>query len=127
MLGLVIKRLNTVTIYVSDQGRSLGFYVDKLGFEKRADRDMGPSGRWIEVCPPGADTGLVLARGDAFDKSDRVGSAADLIFITDDIYEAHKTLGARDVPVTEPQVQAWGTSFIATDPDGLSVLLMQPR
>jgi len=56
-----------------------------------------------------------------------VGSAADLIFVTDDVDEAHKALTARDVSVTEPQVQAWGTSFIATDPDGLDVLIMQPR
>jgi lactoylglutathione lyase len=123
----VITRLNTVTVYVSDQDRSLDFYVGKLGFEKRADRDMGPSGRWIEVCPPGADTGLVLVRGDAFGKEDRVGSAADLIFVTGDVDEVHKTLATREVPVTEPQVQAWGTSFIATDPDGLDVLIMQPR
>ena len=123
----MITRLNTVTVYVSDQQRSVAFYVDKLGFEKRADRTMGPAGRWIEVCPPGADTGLVLVRGDAFDKPDRVGSAADLIFTTDDVHDAHKTLAARDVPVTEPQAQAWGTSFIATDPDGLDVLIMQPR
>jgi lactoylglutathione lyase len=123
----VITRLNTVTVYVSDQQKSLDFYVDKLGFEKRADRDMGPAGRWIEVCPPGADTGLVLARGDAFEKQDRVGSSADLIFQTGDVYAAHKTLLARDVPVTDPQVQAWGTSFVATDPDGLDVLIMQPR
>lgn len=69
----------------------------------------------------------MLVRGDAFDKQDRVGSAADLIFVTDDVDEAHKALTARDVSVTEPQVQAWGTSFIATDPDGLDVLIMQPR
>jgi lactoylglutathione lyase len=123
----VITRLNTVTVYVSDQQKSLDFYVDKLGFEKRADRDMGPAGRWIEVCPGGADTGLVLARADAFDKQDRVGSSADLIFQTGDVVAAHKTLLARDVTVTEPHVQAWGTSFIATDPDGLDVLIMQPR
>jgi hypothetical protein len=69
----------------------------------------------------------VLVRGDAFDKQDRVGSAADLVFVTDDLDATHKALATRDVPVTEPQRQAWGTSFIATDPDGLDVLIMQPR
>jgi catechol 2,3-dioxygenase-like lactoylglutathione lyase family enzyme len=123
----VISRLNTVTVYVSDQQKSLDFYVEQLGFEKRADRDMGPAGRWIEVCPVGADTGLVLAGAEAFEKQDRVGSSADLVFATEDIDAAHKTLLARDVTVTEPQVQAWGSSFVATDPDGLEILIMQPR
>jgi hypothetical protein len=85
---------------------------------------MGPAGRWIEVCPVGAATGLVLVRGDAFDKQDRVGSSADLVFDTDDVYAAHKTLA---VEVSEPHVQAWGTSFQVTDPDGLAVLIRQPR
>jgi lactoylglutathione lyase len=123
----VITHLNTVTVYVSDQQRSLDFYVDKLGFEKRADRDMGPAGRWIEVCPVGAATGLVLVRGDAFDKQDRVGSSADLVFDTDDVYAAHKTLAGCGVEISEPHVQAWGTSFQVTDPDGLAVLIRQPR
>ena len=123
----MIRHLNTVTVYVSDQQKSLDFYVDKLGFSKRADRDMGPAGRWIEVCPSGAETALVLARGDVFEKQDRVGSSADLVFATDDVDAAHKTLVARDVTVTEPDAQAWGTSFVVTDPDGLEVLIMQPR
>ena len=123
----MITHLNTVTVYVSDQQGSLDFYVDKLGFEKRADRDMGPAGRWIEVCPAGAATGLVLVRGDAFDRQDRVGSSADLVFDTDDVYAARKTLAGRGVDVTEPHVQAWGTSFQVTDPDGLTVLIRQPR
>jgi lactoylglutathione lyase len=123
----VITHLNTVTVYVSDQQRSLDFYVGVLGFAKRADRDMGPAGRWIEVCPPGAETGLVLVRGDAFDRQDRVGSSADLVFESDDVYAAHKELVARGADVTEPHVQAWGTSFQVTDPDGLAVLIKQTR
>ncbi|HJT96046.1 MAG TPA: VOC family protein [Mycobacterium sp.] len=123
----MITHLNSVTVYVSDQQRSLDFYVDTLGFEKRADRDMGPAGRWIEVRPAGAATGLVLVRGDAFGKQDRVGSAADLVFDTDDIHAAHKTLAGRGADVTEPHVQAWGASFQVTDPDGLAVLIRQPR
>lgn len=44
-----------------------------------------------------------------------MGSAADLIFVTDDVDEAHTAMAERDV------------SFIVTDPDGLDVLIMQPR
>ena len=123
----MITHLNTVTVYVGDQQRSVDFYVDKLGFEKRADRDMGPAGRWVEVCPPGAETGLVLVPGAAFERQDRVGSSADLVFESDDVYAAHKALAARGVDVTEPDVQAWGTSFQVADPDGLVVLIKQSR
>ena len=102
----MISHLNTVTVYVSDQQRSLEFYVDKLGFEKRADRDMGPAGRWIEVCPADAATGLVLARGDAFGRADSVGRSADLVFETNDVYAEHAALAERGVDVTDPHSQA---------------------
>lgn len=113
----MITHLNSVTVYVSDQQRSVDFYVDKLGFEIRADQDMGPAGRWIEVCPPGAATGLVLVRGDAFDRPDRVGKSADLILATGDIAA---TTGhcASGVPVTEPHPQAWGRRASPPTPTG---------
>ena len=69
----------------------------------------------------------MLARGDAFGRQDRVGSSADLVFDTDDVDVAHKTLAGRGVDATEPHVQAWGTSFQVTDPDGLAILIRQPR
>lgn len=123
----MITNLATVTVYVSDQQKSLDFYVDKLGFEKRADQDMGPMGRWLEVAPPGAATGLVLARADAFAKQHRVGDSADLVFETGDVSAVHERLRARGVAVTEPDSQAWGTSVKVTDPDGLTILVRQPR
>jgi catechol 2,3-dioxygenase-like lactoylglutathione lyase family enzyme len=36
--------VGTVFVPVSDQDRALAFYVDKLGFEKRADLGYGDDG-----------------------------------------------------------------------------------
>jgi hypothetical protein len=49
-----ISQVGTVFIPVGDQERALEFYLDKLGFEKRADFPYGEGRRWIEVAPPGA-------------------------------------------------------------------------
>jgi hypothetical protein len=49
-----ISQVGTVFIPVGDQDRALEFYLDKLGFEKRADFPYGKGSRWIEVAPPGA-------------------------------------------------------------------------
>jgi catechol 2,3-dioxygenase-like lactoylglutathione lyase family enzyme len=123
----LITHVNTVTIYVSDQQQSLDFYVDVLGFEKRSDRDMGSAGRWIEVAPAGAQTGLVLASGAAFEKTDRIGDSADLVFATDNLDEVYGRLRSRPATVSAPDRQAWGASIEVTDPDGLVVLIMQHR
>jgi catechol 2,3-dioxygenase-like lactoylglutathione lyase family enzyme len=47
---------------VSDQDRAIDFYVDKLGFEKRADIPFGNGYRWVEVAPGDAETTIALAR-----------------------------------------------------------------
>jgi catechol 2,3-dioxygenase-like lactoylglutathione lyase family enzyme len=49
----------TVGIPVTDQERSLRFYVDELGFETRVDRPLGGGRRWIEVAP--AESRVTLA------------------------------------------------------------------
>src|SRR5918999_3640908 len=55
-----ISDVGTVFVPVSDQDRSLEFFVDQLGFEKRADFLYGGRHRWIEVAPPGAANAIGL-------------------------------------------------------------------
>jgi catechol 2,3-dioxygenase-like lactoylglutathione lyase family enzyme len=47
-----LSQIGTVCIPVSDQDRMIDFYVEKLGFEKRADVPFGGGYRWVEVAPP---------------------------------------------------------------------------
>lgn len=122
----MITRINTITLYVSDQAKSKAFYVDLLGFEVRREADMGPMGTWLEVAPTGADTGFMLADAAAFAKQDRVGDSADLVFHTDDVAGLHRTLLAAGVTVTEPETQQWGTFVKVTDPDGLAFVVSEP-
>jgi catechol 2,3-dioxygenase-like lactoylglutathione lyase family enzyme len=56
-----IRKIGVVCIPVSDQDRMIEFYVDTLGFEKRADVPFGNGYRWVEVAPTGADTTIALA------------------------------------------------------------------
>jgi lactoylglutathione lyase len=108
-------------IEVADQERSLKFYADVLGFEVRTDvlmGPMGPTGRWIEVAPPGAQTTLVLSDAAAFGKQDQIGSSADITFRSDDVFALHKSLTASGADVSEPEKQDWGTFVHVTDPTG---------
>lgn len=124
---VVITKINTVTLYVSDQLKSRDFYVEQLGFEVRREADMGPMGRWLEIAPEGAQTGFMLANASAFGKQDRVGASADIVLHSDDVVSLHQRLVAAGVPVTEPDSQAWGTFIKVTDPDGLEFVVSQPR
>src|SRR5262249_59025752 len=55
-----IGKVATVVVPVSDQDRAIEFYVDTLGFEKRADVPFGEGYRWVEVGPAGADTTIAI-------------------------------------------------------------------
>src|SRR3954465_5532676 len=55
-----IAKIGVVCIPVSDQDRAIEFYVDTLGFEKRADVPFGNGYRWVEVAPAGADTTIAI-------------------------------------------------------------------
>jgi lactoylglutathione lyase len=114
----VITSLATVALYVSDQERARQFYTDLLGFTVTTDAPMGPQGRWLEVVPPGGQTGFMLADAAGFDKAGRVGNSADVTLRCPDVAELHRDLVAKGVTVTEPEVKAWGTFFRFTDPDG---------
>lgn len=110
--------ISTVTLYVTDQGRARDFYVDALGFDVRADQDMGPMGRWLEVTPAAGATAFVLADAATFEKAAVVGSSADVTLATDDLVGLHERLTAKGVAVTDVRRAEWGTYFQVTDPDG---------
>jgi catechol 2,3-dioxygenase-like lactoylglutathione lyase family enzyme len=55
-----IAKLGVVCIPVSDQERAIEFYVDTLGFEKRADVPFGNGYRWVEVAPAGGETTIAI-------------------------------------------------------------------
>ncbi len=56
-----ISTIGLVTIPSSDQDRSIEFYVETLGFEKRTDVPFGGGYRWVEVYAPVGTTGIALS------------------------------------------------------------------
>ena len=92
-----IRQVGTVFVPVADQDRALRFYLDKLGFEKRADFPYGGDRHWIEVAPPGAANSIALVP-----PSEGKGTGGDqthCAFASEDIEADHATLRARGVDV----------------------------
>lgn len=122
----MITHIAVTAVYVSDEEQALDFYVNKLGFEKRADEAMGDGLRWIEVAPPGATTRLVLTRGFGDWSADKVGKFAGIVFAPDDIDATYQELTARGVEFTEPPTrQPWGVQAQFVDQDGNGFVLVQ--
>ena len=63
-----MTHLQLVTLVVREYEPAIRFFVDVLGFELAEDSaattTSGEPKRWVVVRPPGAQTGLLLARAD---------------------------------------------------------------
>lgn len=92
-----INQVGAVFVPVADQHRALKFYLDKLGFEKRADFPYGDGHHWIEVAPPGASNTIALVP--ASEGHSDPGDETLCAFHTADIEADHATLRAANVDV----------------------------
>lgn len=134
-----ISQVGTVFVPVTDQDRALDFYVNTLGFDKRADFPYGNGLRWVEVAPPGSLNAIALVPPG---EGARPGSEQVYCALaTDDIESDHATLRARGVDV-DPQIARTGAArpgltstdatvsdpmppmFIFRDPEGNRFLLV---
>src|SRR3954447_22958492 len=91
-----ISTINLVMIPSSDQDKSIEFYEQALGFEKRTDIPFGGSSRWVEVYPPRGTTGIALAPPR---EGDPTGVQTGISLATDDIEATHAELKAAGVDV----------------------------
>jgi catechol 2,3-dioxygenase-like lactoylglutathione lyase family enzyme len=73
-------QVSLIAIVVSEYDPAIRFFVDVLGFELVEDSSAltndGRPKRWVVVRPPGAETGLLLARADGEDQAAAVGKQA---------------------------------------------------
>jgi catechol 2,3-dioxygenase-like lactoylglutathione lyase family enzyme len=136
-----ITEIGPVFVPVADQDRSLEFFVDELGFEKRADFVYGGRHRWIEVAPPGAAHTVALVPPS--EGASAGGDVARCAFATADIEAVHARLRSRGVDVDE-EIAGPGTprrglvstavsvedpvpaQLFVRDPDGNRFLIVQP-
>ncbi|HEU5442130.1 MAG TPA: VOC family protein [Ktedonobacterales bacterium] len=119
--------ISTTTVQVSDQEQALDFYTSKLGFEKTADQPMGEGLRWLTVGLPGAQTGIVLAKGYGTGAETGPGHFTGLVLACDDIQATYEQLSGRGVHFTEaPTMQPWGMmQALFEDQDGNGYVLVQ--
>lgn len=102
--------LDLVTLLVDDYDPALAFFVGALGFELVEDSPArtgdGRPKRWVVVRPPGAATGLLLARADGDGQAAAVGrqaaSRVGFFLRVDDFAAAHARLVAAGVTFTGP-------------------------
>jgi len=120
-------RLQHVTIFVSDQDRSVRFYVDQLGFSLVTDHRFEGGGRWVAVAPPdgAAILALVTPKPDS-EEYNLIGRSRQVVFVTEDVDAKFQDWCQRGVRFHHPpQKPDWGGMFTSfEDVDGNSFALI---
>jgi catechol 2,3-dioxygenase-like lactoylglutathione lyase family enzyme len=116
--------LGLVAIVVSEYDPAITFFVDALGFELTEDSPAvtndGRPKRWVVVRPPGAVTGLLLARADTADQASVIGKQAagrvGFFLQVEDFDAAYSRMASAGVQfVTAPRTEPYGRVAVLLD------------
>ncbi len=125
-----------LTILVAEYDPAIRFFVDALGFDLVADAPSttndGRPKRWVVVRPPGAVTGILLARADGERQASAVGGQLGGrvgFFLRVESFDAHyRRMVDQGVEfVTAPRTEAYGKVAVFLDVAGNQWDLLGPR
>ncbi|WP_067138395.1 VOC family protein [Microtetraspora malaysiensis] len=117
-------KIDLFAIVVDDYDEAIGFFVGVLGFDLVEDSPSltndGRPKRWVVVRPPGAETGVLLARADgerqAMAVGNQVAGRVGFFLRVDDFDAAYRRMVAADVEfVTSPRSEPYGQVAVFVD------------
>jgi catechol 2,3-dioxygenase-like lactoylglutathione lyase family enzyme len=116
--------LERAAVIVDDYDEAIEFFVGALGFELVEDEPAqttdGRPKRWVMVRPPGAQTGLLLAKADGPAQREAIGEQyagrVGLFLRVDDFDAQHERMTAAGVEfVSEPRDEPYGRVAVFRD------------
>ena len=128
--------LGLIAIVVREYDPAIRFFVDGLGFELLEDSlaltNDGRPKRWVVVRPPGAATGVLLARADGNDQAAIAGKQAagrvGFFLHVEDFDAAYARMAAAAVQfLTAPRAEPYGHVAVFADIAGNKWDLIGPR
>ncbi|GHJ06478.1 extradiol dioxygenase [Micromonospora humidisoli] len=117
-------RIDLVTLVVADYDPAIAFFTGILGFELVEDAPSltndGRPKRWVVVRPPGAQTGILLARADGERQDaavgDQVAGRVGFFLRVDDFDAVHRRMVDAGVEfVTPPRTEPYGRVAVFRD------------
>ncbi len=131
-----MAHLELISLVVRDYDAAIAFFTEVLGFELAEDvpslTNDGRPKRWVVVRPPGAVTGILLARADGVQQEAAIGNqfAGRVgLFLRVDDFGAHYTrMTAAGVTfISPPRREAYGEVAVFLDLEGNRWDLLGPR
>src|SRR6476660_4401774 len=120
-------RLERAVVVVDEYDPAITFFVDALGFELVEDSPArtndGRPKRWVVVRPPGAQTGILLARADGEHQVAAIGNQhagrVGFLLRVDDFDVRYQRMEAAGVEfLGEPRTEPYGRVVVFRDVAG---------
>ena len=130
-----MAHLDLITIIVADYDSAIDFFVELLGFELVEDSpsltNAGRPKRWVVVRPPGAQTGILLARADGDRQEaaigDQMAGRVGFFLRVDDFDAAYVRMVDAGVEfMKQPRVEPYGKIAVFRDIAGNRWDLLSP-
>ena len=124
---MLMAFLQLTAILVEDYDDAIAFFTRALGFELTEDTpahtDDGRPKRWVVVRPPGAETGILLARADGEHQIPAIGNQhagrVGFFLRVDDFEASYRRMRAAGVEfLAEPRTEPYGRVVVFRDVAG---------
>jgi catechol 2,3-dioxygenase-like lactoylglutathione lyase family enzyme len=128
-------RLDLVAVIVDEYDPAIEFYTQVLGFELVEDSPSltndGQPKRWVVVRPPGAETGILLARADGEQQrgvvGDQMAGRVGFFLRVEDFDAVYEKMVAAGVTfMSEPRSEPYGKVVVFRDIAGNKWDLLGP-
>jgi len=123
-----MSHLELIAIIVEEYDPAIAFFVGLLGFELVEDSPAltthgGRPKRWVVVRPPGAQTGILLARADGPSQTGAIGNQVagrvGFFLRVDDFDAAHERMKSAGVTfIGDPRTETYGRVVVFLDSSG---------
>jgi catechol 2,3-dioxygenase-like lactoylglutathione lyase family enzyme len=133
----MITNVSLVTLWVTDQDAARDFYVNKLGFELRADVTLGEGFRWVAVGHPEQPELAVTLMvpgppldpemAESIQRSLAKGNMGGFGLRTDDCQKTYEELSAQGIEFPQPpSKRPYGVEAVMRDNSGNWLVLVEP-
>jgi catechol 2,3-dioxygenase-like lactoylglutathione lyase family enzyme len=114
------QTLGYVTCLVNDYDEAIEYFTKKLQFELKEDTIINETKRWVRVAPPGAETGLLLAKASTEEQKHNVGNQTGgrvaFFLYTDNFDRDYEKMKLSGIEFTEePGSEVYGKVIVFKD------------
>lgn len=124
----MIDKIGKITIYANDQEEAKEFWINKMNFIVKLEKQMGPSMKWLEVGPSEEEftTFVIYDKNLMLSQNPKANvNHPSIILSTSNIENTYNKMKSNEVEVGELMIMPYGKMFSFKDQDGNDYLVRE--